>query len=213
MDLLNKLMVVAHPDDEILFGGYYLIKYKGWDVVCLTNKDNKVRYNEFKLVMEKLDINFFIFDYIDEKSEYFIYKGLNISESEIKLKNDILKIINSKSYDILVTHNPCGEYGHPQHIYLSNFIYSLIDKKDIIYYFDITDTGSNILKKNGISQQIYNPFKKREIFFNLDDNIIDYKKELLKIYMSQQEVFQRPKINPYLENSIITNSQSLEHIF
>ena len=33
---LNKLMIVAHPDDETLFGGGELIKHKGeYKVVCL----------------------------------------------------------------------------------------------------------------------------------------------------------------------------------
>ena len=34
--LPNKLMIVAHPDDETLFGGGELLKHKGeYKVICL----------------------------------------------------------------------------------------------------------------------------------------------------------------------------------
>lgn len=208
IDLLNKLMIVAHPDDELLFGGYYLIKYQGWDVICLTNKDNWVRYNEFKTVMEKLNINYYILGYKDEKKNFFLYEGLDITQSEVKLKNDLFDIIKKKNYDIFVTHNPFGEYGHPQHIYLSNLVYSIIKNKERIYYFDINNFGSTLINENDNYQKIYNPYKKKKII--LDDNIITYKKKLLEIYSSQKEIFQRPKIKLFIENSIITNSVTLE---
>ena len=42
----TKLMVVAHPDDETLWGGAHLLDGK-YFVVCLTNGYNKVRRLEF----------------------------------------------------------------------------------------------------------------------------------------------------------------------
>ena len=44
----TKLMVVAHPDDETLWGGAHLTE-GGWFVVCLTNGYNEVRKNEFEV--------------------------------------------------------------------------------------------------------------------------------------------------------------------
>ena len=38
----DKLMIVTHPDDELIFGGRLLLDKKGWKVVCITNgSDNK----------------------------------------------------------------------------------------------------------------------------------------------------------------------------
>ena len=48
-------MIVAHPDDETLWGGAHL-KSGNWFVVCLTNHFTDVRKNEFKSVMEKAGI-------------------------------------------------------------------------------------------------------------------------------------------------------------
>jgi mannosyltransferase OCH1-like enzyme len=33
----DKLMVVAHPDDELLFGGLAILREPGWKVICITN--------------------------------------------------------------------------------------------------------------------------------------------------------------------------------
>ena len=46
----DKLMIVAHPDDEVLWGGGHLYD-KGYLVVCVTNGRNKVRSQEFKDVV------------------------------------------------------------------------------------------------------------------------------------------------------------------
>ena len=47
--LCTKLMIVAHPDDELIFGGAELIKHgPDYKVVCITNKNNKIRSSEFK---------------------------------------------------------------------------------------------------------------------------------------------------------------------
>ena len=36
-------MIVAHPDDELIFGGAELIKHgPEYKVICLTNKLNKI---------------------------------------------------------------------------------------------------------------------------------------------------------------------------
>src|SRR6187399_1797175 len=33
----DKLMIVAHPDDELIFGGAELVSKPGWKVVVVTN--------------------------------------------------------------------------------------------------------------------------------------------------------------------------------
>ena len=44
-------MIVAHPDDEILWGGANLIRDR-YFVVCLTNGDNLPRANNFREIMK-----------------------------------------------------------------------------------------------------------------------------------------------------------------
>ena len=58
LNIPSQLMIVAHPDDEILWGYSYLTSNsKSWKVICLTSAQNKTRVNEFKTVMSKLNIN------------------------------------------------------------------------------------------------------------------------------------------------------------
>ena len=55
---VNKLMIVAHPDDETLFGGGELLRYKGeYKVVVLDYGNHLVRHKEFICAMEVLGVN------------------------------------------------------------------------------------------------------------------------------------------------------------
>ncbi|NDC57998.1 MAG: hypothetical protein EBZ50_04045 [Alphaproteobacteria bacterium] len=45
-------MIVAHPDDESLWGGDALANDKGWNVVCLTNGGDRARAKAFHAAMD-----------------------------------------------------------------------------------------------------------------------------------------------------------------
>ena len=102
----TKLMIVAHPDDELIFGGGELIKHGSeYKVVCITNKDNKTRSKEFENVMKALNVS--------------SYEMWNFKDSLYdKISNydlDLFTKLLSKDWEKIVTHNPIGEYGHPKH--------------------------------------------------------------------------------------------------
>ena len=46
----NKIMIISHPDDEILWGLDSLLNENSWKVICITNGDNKIRKFRFKKV-------------------------------------------------------------------------------------------------------------------------------------------------------------------
>ena len=159
---IKKLMVVSHPDDELIFGGAELIKHgPEYKVICLTNKSNKIRSKEFEQVMTKLNVGSWeIFDHKDDLH--------NPPE-----RYDIESILLNRQWEKIVTHNPIGEYGHPQHKAVFNFIKEYIDKiilEDILYVFGKSST-------------------------KLDKNIVDTKKNLLTLYKSEQSI-----INQILNN-------------
>lgn len=58
----QKLMIVAHPDDETIWGGSHLLKGH-YIVVCLTNGDNPIRKKEFMKVMKETHNQGLILDY------------------------------------------------------------------------------------------------------------------------------------------------------
>jgi len=145
---LKKLMIVAHPDDELIFGGAELIKHGSeYKVICLTNKSNKVRSKEFKKVMEKLNVGSWeMFDYEDT-----LYPTQQF---------DLEEILMSKQWEKVVTHNPIGEYGHPQHKLVFDAVLNITNN---FYVF-------------GKSPQ------------KLDQNTLDTKNTLLTLYTSEEPI-------------------------
>ena len=103
----NKLMVVAHPDDEVLFGGAQLILSDRWKVVCVTNGDNPIRRSEFESVMRVTNSVFEIWSYYDSQ-----YTPLD----EESLKPRLKQLVVGQNWHKVVTHNLMGEYGHLHHI-------------------------------------------------------------------------------------------------
>ncbi|WP_110932896.1 PIG-L deacetylase family protein [Paenibacillus bouchesdurhonensis] len=134
----NKLMIVAHPDDESIFGGGALIFEPGWRVICLTNANDEIRAKEFKQAMEYAGVRYEMWDYPDE------YEGTFDDE---EVKRDLKQVLNSGNYERVVTHNLHGEYGHSQHKALSRILHSM--QLDNLYVFDMSDKmlPKHILKK------------------------------------------------------------------
>lgn len=124
---INKLMVVAHPDDETMFGGDELIQEEGWKVICITDGDNPVRSKEFTRAMEAFNAEYEIWSYKDAWTEHV---------NRPSLEQDLLRALGERSYKKIVTHNLQGEYGHPEHKAVSEVMHNLV--KEHLYVFDIT---------------------------------------------------------------------------
>ena len=143
MKKVNKLMIVAHPDDELVFGGAELIKYgEQYKVVCISYKNDKIRSKEFQNVMKQLNIsNYEMWDFKDSLQDYVNTLDENISYEHKSFTN----LLNRK-WEKIVTHNPIGEYGHPKHKRLFETVKKLCNK---FYVFgkDFEKLPDNILKK------------------------------------------------------------------
>ncbi|MFC5530799.1 PIG-L family deacetylase [Cohnella yongneupensis] len=126
--MANQLMVVAHPDDESIFGGALLLREQGWKVICVTNGDNAVRRREFKAATAFAQAEYEIWNYEDRYNGDFDRK---------KLSADIQRVLNETNYTKIVTHGLKGEYGHPQHIALSEVMHGLV--KSNLYTFKLSD--------------------------------------------------------------------------
>ena len=62
----DNLMIVAYPDDEILWGGANLFK-DNYFVVCLTNGYNQIRANEFRKALNLTLNGGIILNYTDRQ--------------------------------------------------------------------------------------------------------------------------------------------------
>jgi len=170
---LNKyknVMIVAHPDDEMIWGGAHLIE-DDYLVVCITCGNKKTRLKEFKKVMEETGDSYITLGYPDK------------TDGEIndwnKFYKDIYKdveiILGSNDWNLIVTHNSVGEYGHIQHVKTNNIVTDIYDEKFFsskLYFF-----GKYYSKKNIV--------KVEDSLISISDKLLDRKKEILELYESQ----------------------------
>lgn len=138
LDNVTRLMIVAHPDDETLWGGGHL-QEGNWLVLCLTNQSYTLRKNEFKTAMENLGQKGIILDYPDlQKTK----SGVNVKNLWgnvlTGMRKDLDLIIHYKNWEQIVTHNPQGEYGHIHHIMTNKEVTSICrtdNKINQLWYF------------------------------------------------------------------------------
>ena len=167
LDRVNKLMIVAHPDDEILWGGSHLIE-DDYLVVCVTCGTVRFRVNEFISVMKKTNDEYIMLGYPDKTKG----KRDNWDDWRDKIATDLKEIIELKDWDTIVTHNPDGEYGHEHHKMTSALVTEVTQNKEKLYYF------GHYHSKNTIEDYLneMTPIK--------DENL-KQKKNILKLYLSQ----------------------------
>lgn len=163
----KNLMVVAHPDDDLLFGGTELMK-DDYVVVCVTCGTSKTRLKEFKRMMNYFEDEYITLGYPDlvegKKSEW--------TDEYDSITRDIKNIINLREWDKIVTHNPNGEYGHIHHKMTNRIVTGLTDDKSKLYYFNKT-YSAKYYKENNISK-------------TLDENMCNKKRKLFDKYYKSQ---------------------------
>lgn len=173
LDKYKKVMIVAHPDDEMLWGGAHLIE-DDYLVVCITCGTSAKRLKEFKEVMKATDDSFIYLGYPDKDNDIR-------NEWETCYNNiyfDIEKILNSNKWDLIVTHNPKGEYGHIQHIKTNKIITDIYNSNNYnskLYFF-----GKYYSKKNIINMETH--------LIPVSEKLLEEKKKILDLYDSQSKV-------------------------
>lgn len=171
VDLSNvdNIMIVAHPDDEMIFGGSHLID-DNYLVVCITCGAVKNRVYEFQKVMDETNDKYIMLDYPDKTNG----ERDNWDTVYDDITKDIEKILKMKEWKTIVTHNEKGEYGHIHHKMTHNIVQSIYEnnylENDNLYFFgtyykkdklpeveDTLDTISeeNYEKKNKIIYDYY----------------------------------------------------------
>lgn len=174
MTNINKVMIVAHPDDETLWGGANIM-HGGWLIVCLTNGNNVVRKKEFFNVMKNTGNYGIMLNYPDNPN----HKKDNWSTVKSKITDDVRYIVRYKNWDQIVTHNPLGEYGHIQHLSTNMIVTNVCveeKKTNQLYYFE---------KFRKLQY-----FQTNEMKVTLNEEQIEKKHELMmKYYPSQVKVY------------------------
>ena len=133
LDKAENLMIVAHPDDETIWGGDHLLE-EDYLVVCITCGTNKIRDREIREVLKISDDQLIKLGYPDNPGGVIN----DWSDYKEEITKDLEEIIKMHSYDKIVTHNPQGEYGHIQHIMTNQMVTAVVKNNrltDRLYYF------------------------------------------------------------------------------
>ena len=107
---MKTAVVVAHPDDEVLWAGGYISSHPGTDVLCCTIP---VKDPERCLVF--LDV-----------CRQLGARGIVVADTPDVVGQDIGSLLTMQklvqSYELVLTHNAIGEYGHAHHIAVHNAV-------------------------------------------------------------------------------------------
>lgn len=152
----KKLMVTAHPDDEILWGYRHLSNNpKEWKVICISTFTDKVRLNHFKQVMNKMGVkNYEVWNHNYRKYAHTMAK---------ECVNDILKDIQKNKYKLIMTHNFYGEYGNLQHI----SVHREMDKLKNKYNFPVQYFSAGKYRCNKKKDEILNIYTTESLIISL----------------------------------------------
>ncbi len=114
----TKLLIVSHPDDEAIFFGDWLMENgPRTKVVCLTSSMNfdwwqrdrsTTRFNELQSSLRAAGVNYFECLEQDATLDPLLNKDY--------IKTFLNKVKQEADWEVVLTHNQYGEYGHLQHI-------------------------------------------------------------------------------------------------
>ena len=196
VNIEDAVLVVAHPDDEILFGWpvFFNEEYEKHLIICSSDYYNenrkwcKYRKNSLKKVCELENVSHTCLDY---NSSFYLTQtrrppGIPSGEPGDSFSpframcDDIVQNLTNRvdDYDYIFTHNPYGEYGHMDHKLLFELILKNTNKP--LLFTDIvmsSNWSEGYPKRNKKIEELFYKNKK-------EDFLIDWEKynKYKKIY-------------------------------
>jgi LmbE family N-acetylglucosaminyl deacetylase len=172
-EFTNCVVIVAHPDDEILWaGGLMLLHHETrWTVLTLTRQSDQDRSAKFNNVMKYLGARGIMGD-LDDSPEQ---KPL----AEKDIRRTILSLLPLDKFDMVLTHSRWGEYTrHLRHEETSKAVLAMYNTKELsakqMWMFAYEDGGGKYLPK---------PSRDADVSLWLPENIAQEKYKIItKLY-------------------------------
>ncbi len=119
----RALVIVAHPDDETLWGGGTILMHPEWtwQVISLCRGDDPERRPRYFDAMKRLGVAKASIDELDDGPEQ---RPLSAGRIRAALE----QVLENSGYDLVITHSPFGEYTrHLRHEEVGRAVLQLWD--------------------------------------------------------------------------------------
>ena len=120
----RRLLIVAHPDDETLWAGGLVLRHPGdWTIVaCSVPVADPLRAVKFHDAIERLGAKGWVVKQPDQFGQ------------PLALDADL------SGYDVVVTHGPEGDYGHPHHVQVHHHVRQRARCRTVWFGYDEGET-------------------------------------------------------------------------
>lgn len=151
----NVAIIVAHPDDETLWAGGTILSHPPWQcfIVCLCRASDAERAEKFYMALQVLKAQGIMGDLDDGPDQKPLKEDL--------IKQTILDLLPPQHFDLIITHNPTGEYTkHLRHEEVSRAVIKLWNSGKIstsqLYTFAYEDGNKEYFPLPILNAPIYN---------------------------------------------------------
>lgn len=121
MSSVKRAVIVAHPDDEVLWGAGIVLRHPGdWTIICASvPRADPIRAEKFFDSCDVLGAT----PYLHRIMEPVPTDSMNYLDE-----------IDLSEYEHIVTHNALGEYGHQHHKDVHRYVYRRYGKKKLTFF-------------------------------------------------------------------------------
>ena len=163
------VLIVAHPDDETLWAGGTMLSHPSWQcfIVCLCRKTDKDRAPKFFKALSVLGARGIMDDLNDGPEQ------TPLNENEVE--QAILQLIPDTDFNLIITHNPKGEYTrHLRHEEISKAVINMWVKGTIS-----TNELWTFAYEDGNKAYYPKPLKSANSYYELSKIIWDLKYSII----------------------------------
>lgn len=110
---MKAMTLVAHPDDCVIFAYSYMHAHPeyDWTVCYLTSSYQHPRGKEFRKFWDQRGVAVKFLGFTDQWNHELDCPGhIDAADADCAIKSAIA------DQDLILTHGPTGEYGHPHHV-------------------------------------------------------------------------------------------------
>ena len=172
----KALVLVAHPDDCLIFAHKFIRTHRNWswDIVYLTYGLDTPRGQEVYKYWRRVEgVKVHFLNFPDNLKDLETNKA---SFTPQQVKDKLYKLLDLSSYTFVLTHNKKGEYGHPHHRVAHYTAHDYLQNINHIYF-------------HGDSIEEHDKFKGKMIFKEIVYEASPFNKDMFPLHWGVMETF------------------------